>query len=319
MAIFTTERQDAPELAAKLALSNPPAYTTFQKVLPLAAVREKAGTLTFMRKADLSATGAATENRTETTALDEEAVATGSVEYTLGLFEKRAYVPEREESNYGTADNVKNAGGTTLSAKFFASLERKFVTYLTTAKASATAITAGNIVSTIQEAVDDVFVYGEPVLILTRKALRALRKSAEIKELLFATGKAANQISYILGTPDAFRVALADLLEIAEVIVADSNIWGATYDNQIFVTARRSDMLGKPLDTIDTIKAAPCAGFIPYVALQGVAADPYLCARITTWFDNKMKRNELDADGNLAMVCLDADAVKRFSLPADAE
>lgn len=315
MAVFTVERQDAPELAAKLALSNPPAYTVFQEVLPFAAVREKAGTLTFMQAADVSATGAATENRTETTALDEEAVATGSVEYTLGLFEKRAYVAEREESNYGTADNVKNAGGTTLAAKFFRAIESKFVSYLTAA-GDAVAMTEGNIVSAIQEAVDDVYVYGAPVLVLTRKALRALRKSEEIKELLFSAGKAANQVNYILGTPDAFKEALKDLLEINKVIVADSNIWGSTYDNQIFVTAVRPEMLGKPTDTIDTVKAAPCAGVIAYVPIAGAAADPFCCARITTWFDNKAKRNELDADGTLAILGLDKNAIKRFSLPA---
>lgn len=315
MATFTAQRTDAPELAAKLALDNPPAYTTFQKVLPFCVVREKSGTISYMQAVDLTANGA-TENRTETAALTEDAVATGSVQYTLALFEKRAYVSEREESNYGDAENVKNAGGTALAANFFRSLEQKFVSYLTTAAASATQMTKGGIVSAIQEAVDDVFVYGAPVIILTRKALRNLRQSAEIRELLFAAGKSANQISYIIGTPDAFKVALADLLEIQEVIVADPFIWGATYDTEIFVTAVRPEMLGKPMDAIDGVKAAPCAGMIPYVPFAGAAADPYQCARISVWFDNSKKRNEFDADGCMSFICLDSKAVKRFKLPA---
>ena len=316
MAMFTSQRVDAPELAAKLALDNPPAYTTFQKVLPFCVVREKAGTLSYMKAVDLTNAGA-TENRTEADALAEDAVVTGSINYTLALFEKRAYVAEREETNYGDVENVKNAGGTQLAASFFRSLEEKFVTYLTTAASSAVQMTKGGIVSAIQEAVDDVFTYGAPVIVLTRKALRNLRKSEEIRELLLASGKAKGNIAYILGTPNAFRVALADLLEIHEVIVADPALWGASYDTEIFVTATRPEMLGKPLDAIDGVKAAPCAGLIPYVPLVGAAADPYQCARISIWFDNAKKRNEFDADGCLSFVCLDAGAVKRFKLPTE--
>lgn len=317
MAIFTAERQDAPELAVKLALDNPPAYTTFQKVLPFVAVREKSGTVTYMKAVDLTKEGAS-ENRTETDAIAEDAVATGSVNYALATFEKRAYISEREESNYADAENVKNAGGTALSTTFFSTLEKKFVSYLTTAAASATQLTKGSIVSAIQEAVDSVFVYGAPVIILTRKALRNLRKADEIRELLFAAGKSTNQVAYILGTPDAFRTALADLLEIQEVIVADPYIWGAAYDTEIFVTAVRPEMLGKPLDAIDGVKAAPCAGMIPYVIpYAGAAADPYQPARISVWFDNAKKRNEFDADAVLSFVCLDAAAVKRFKLPTE--
>ena len=316
MAMFTSQRIDAPELAAKLALDNPPAYTTFQKVLPLCAVREKAGTLSYMKAVDITKAGA-TENRAETDAISEDAVATGTINYALATFEKRAYIAEREETNYADVMNVKNAGGTQLAASFFRTLEEKFVAYLTTAAASAVQMAKGSIVSAIQEAVDDVYVFGAPVVILTRKALRNLRKSEEIRELLFAAGKSTNQVSYILGTPDAFKVALADLLEIQEVIVADPLIWGATYDDQLFVTAVRPDMLGKPTDAIDTIKAAPCAGMIPYVPLMGDAADPYQCARISIWFDNAKKRNEFDADGCLSFVCLDQSAVKRFKLPTE--
>ena len=76
-------------------------------------------------------------------------------------------------------------------------------------------------------------------------------------------------------------------------------------------------ILGKPTDAIDTIKAAPCAGMIPYVPLMGDAADPYQCARISIWFDNAKKRNEFDADGCLSFVCLDQSAVKRFKLPTE--
>ncbi len=314
---FPANREAAPELAAKLALMNPPAYTTFQKVLPFCRVREKSGLVTFMTAYDMSKGTALQENREETAAITAEAVATGSANYTLGLYEKRTYIAEREEPNYGTIDNLKNAGGTALATQFFLGLEKKFIAYLIGAADSATTMTKGSVIDTLQEACDAVAAYGKPVIILTRKALRTLRKNTEVREQMIASGKVSGNISFVLGTPSAFRVALADMLEIHEVIVADPTAWGTTYDNEIFVTAVRPESLERPEDVLDTIKAMPFAGFVPYVTADGEGADPYSCAKITIWGDNVNKRNMFDADGHLAFVCLDKASVKRFSLPAD--
>lgn len=312
---FPATRQSAPELAAKLALDNPPAYTTFQKVLPFCKVREKSGKITFMSAVDLSST-ALTENRADGTALDSEAVVTGEADYTLGLYEKRTHISEQEESNYATEENVRNAGGTVLAQKFFLGLEAKFLSYLTTAKSATTQMTAGSVVSALQEACDAVAPYGEPVIILNRKAYRTLRAMDEVRELLFTSGKVSGNINFVTGNPTEFAKALADLLDIREVIVATNTVWTSDYDNQVFVTAVRPESLGSGDSVLDTIKAAPHVGFVPYVVNGSAeAADPYTCAVVEVWGDNDRKRDVFDATANLAFVCLDTDGVQRLKFP----
>lgn len=313
--MFNPTPTKAPELAAKISLAKPPAYTTFQKVLPVCRMAEKSGTITFMQAVDLSG-AAVTVDRATTATLAAEEVATGSATYALKLVEKRCTIDKREESNYGEEINLINAGGDQLAAIFFRGLESMFVTYLTTAASSATKATTG-IVAAIQEKIDDVADFGEPVVILTRKALRNLRANAEVHDALVNFSRAASAIDYLQGKPEAFAIALSDLLGVKEVIVADSKIWGATYDNEIFITAVQPETLGTH-SIVSAIKAAPCAGFIPYVCpFGGEGADPYAPVEIQYFGDDKAKKNVFDAEATLDMVCLDTAAVARINFAAE--
>lgn len=314
--MFSPNPTKAPELAAKIAMNNPPAWATFHHVLPMCKVAEKAGTISFMKAADLSAN--VTVDRASGTELTADDIVTGSVTYAIKRVEKRATIDKKEESNYGDEINLINAGGDQLAGTFFRGLEKMFVTYLTTAAPTATKAATG-IVRAIQDKVDDVAVYGEPVIILTRKALRNLRDNEEVHEALVNFSRAASAIDYLQGKPDAFKIALADLLAVKAVIVADAICWGAAYDNEIFITAVQPAAM-ESTAVVNAVKAAPCAGAVFYTTpFNGEGADPFAPAEIQYWGDQKAKKNVFDAEAYIDFVCLDAKAVARINFAAEQQ
>lgn len=309
----------APEIVAKMAVNRPPAYVTFHRVLPFVAVPEASGSFSYMGASDASGKSATKNYVHGEGTINEYQVGTKTASYTVDSYLARTFITFDEEKNYKDVINLKNAGGNLLARVFFTDAEKAFVSYLTAAKPTATATTDDTVIESIQEAVDAVADFGDAVIVITQKALRNLRKNPAVREYMVNCGKVSGNLAMVLGTAQAFREALADALEIKEVIVASSSVWGSAHDAELFVTAVQRDTLGTNNDFVATAKAMPCAGVMIYRAQQYPGADPLAPFQVTCWANPDERVDRFEAEGNFVIKCLDTNAIKRIALPAETQ
>lgn len=310
---LNTERTQFDELTAVVNSGNVPDYVTFHRYLPMVGVTERAGALAVM-PVDGASEGVETEVGADRTA---EMVSSKTVNYSMSTrTSKRTGVYFDEEPQLdNNIDNIISLGGGRCAREYFRSVETAAWTLLGTTTETVTLV-AGTILSQIQEAVDAVTVCGEPILVITRKGLRALRDLDEVKAHLTTVAKVIGDDGVIKTKPQAFAAAIADLCDVAEVIVVDDTMVAAGAAAYFFVMGRRPEAMGAD-NQIRVAKANPVAAAIVFQRPAEAPATEFPLASIYGYADNKDEINYFDAQGRYQGLLLNDEGVIKVTLPSD--
>lgn len=308
---LSTERTQFDELSAIVNSGNVPSYVTFHRFLPMVSVTERSGDIAVM-PVDGATVG--TENK-EGASRTAEMLTSKTVKYALTTrAAKRTGVLFDEEAQLGNdLDNVIALGGGRCAREFFRSVETAAWALLGTTTKSV-ALKAGTILAQIQEAVDAVTVCGEPILVITRKGLRALRSIEEVKEHLTTVAKVIGDDGVVKTKPQAFAQAIADLCDVAEVIVVDDTMVASGADKYFYVMGRRPEAMGGD-SQIRVAKANPVAAAIVFQRPAEAPADDFPLASIYGYADNKDEANYFDAQGRYQGVLCNGEGVYKVTLP----
>ena len=181
----------------------------------------------------------------------------------------------------------------------------------------AVTLATGTILAQIQEAVDAVTVCGEPIIVITRKGLRALRSITEVNNYLTTVAKVIGDDGVVKTKPQAFAQAIADLCDVAEVIVVDDTMVASGADKYFFVMGRRPEAMGAD-GQIRVAKANPVAAAIVFQRPAEAPAQDFPLCSIYGYADNKDEINYFDAQGRYQGLLLNEAGVYKVTLPVAA-
>lgn len=309
---LNTERTQFDELSAIVNSGNVPDYVVFHKYLPMIGVTERAGAVAVM---PVNGASVGTENK-EGSARTTEMVSSKTVQYTLAArAAKRTGVYFDEEPQLdNNVDNIVALGGGRCAREFFRSIESASWALLGTTT-NTVALKTGTVLAQIQEAVDAVTICGEPILVITRKGLRTLRSIPEVKEHLTTVAKVIGDDGVVKTKPQAFAQAIADLCDVAEVVVVDDTMVSEGADGMFFVKGRRPEAMGAD-GQIRVAKANPVAAAIVFQRPAEAPAQDFPLCSIYGYADNKDEINYFDAQGRYQGLILNGEGIVKVTLPA---
>ena len=257
----------------------------------------------------------AKKNRTKGESVPHRVILDKEGEYHCSSNEDRALVPYQHAEQNGM-DYADRAGARSVKKTLLKTYEEE-VSHLVLAGA-ATSIGAHDnsfikTVSAVRDSLTDVL--GKLVLVLGRKAYRALTERAEIQERMQYTGVATQEGVIVRGIKPEI---LAQILDVDEVIVGRDEFWSGTVDlgGTNFNFSNRCALFKVAPDNlqVEDLILDPVFG-CRFQTTEATDNNPYI---IKTWDWDDKKSHVYDAEGYSELKVLNPEGVLRIDLTESA-
>lgn len=312
--IYTSKGQ-RPDLAGQVLLSQ--AVTkgyAFPKLFPIIVQTEKSGSIAHAPVGMTAEQGV--EGRANGAALADGELKTIDHAWAVARLEGRAKIYASEVPGFGDIAAADAFGAEDAGRKAFNKAENKSTALVFSAarRAAATTLADHAVVKTLQQRAKAVRKYGKAYLVMTDEAWLTFCEIPEIRTRLTQSSNAVGDLAYMAMEDAKVMQAVSTYMKLAGVILIDSEIVGAGYDNYVAVVGLREEAFAGAGNAVMAVKrAATYAVAMFYIPDDANKDQPFSMA---SFDEPKEKCNYYDAEGFYSLDELHTSAVQVCSFAA---